>query len=355
MTATIVPVALGERAYDIVIGQGVLAPGSLTECVPSRRAVVVTNTTVAPLWLNTLIAALGDVDHCVHTLPDGEQHKTMDAVLAIIDTALAHGMARDAVFVALGGGVVGDIAGFAAALFMRGVDFIQVPTTLLAQVDSSVGGKTGVNHARGKNLIGAFHQPRRVVIDTDTLGTLPPREFSAGMAEVIKHGTIVDADYFAWLEASLPAIMAQTPDALAETIERSCRIKAGVVARDEREQGVRALLNFGHTFGHAVEACTGYTEFLHGEAVAIGMRLAAAMSGLAESSQQRLVRLLEGAGLPLAAPGLAAADLLDAMAHDKKVLRGQIRLILLRELGEAFVSADYDPERLVAVLERTGG
>lgn len=355
MTATTVPVALGDRAYDIVIGQGVLAPGFLTEYVPSRRAVVVTNTTVAPLWLNTLIAALGDVDHCIHTLADGEQHKTMDAVLAIIDTALAHGMARDTVFVALGGGVVGDITGCAAALFMRGVDFIQVPTTLLAQVDSSVGGKTGVNHARGKNLIGAFHQPQCVVIDTETLGTLPAREFSAGMAEVIKHGAIVDADYFGWLEASLPELMAKTPDTLTRAIERSCQIKASVVARDEREHGVRALLNFGHTFGHAVEACTGYTEFLHGEAVAIGMRLAAAMSGLADTSQRRLMRLLEGAGLPLTAPGLTADDLLQAMGHDKKVLRGQIRLILLRELGDAFVSADYDPKRLFAVLERAGG
>ncbi|MEM9172754.1 MAG: 3-dehydroquinate synthase [Pseudomonadota bacterium] len=349
MTDT-VRVELGHRSYDIVIGEGVLCAGVLDDIIDARRVLVVTNDVVAPLWLERLRSAMPASDVVVHTLRDGEVHKRLDAVASIIDTALDAGLARDCVFVALGGGVVGDITGFAAACYMRGVEFVQVPTTLLAQVDSSVGGKTGVNHPRGKNLIGAFHQPQRVVIDVGTLKTLPAREFSAGMAEVIKHGAISDVDYFTTLERDMDALMRQDSAALTKAIATSCRIKAAVVAQDEREQGLRAILNFGHTFGHAVEACTGYTRFLHGEAVAIGMHLAAQMSDIDDADRVRLKSLLQRANLPVRCDGVSPQSLLEAMGHDKKVLRGTIRLVLLRQLGSAFVTADYDPARLQDVL-----
>jgi 3-dehydroquinate synthase len=257
--------------------------------------------------------------------------------------------------VALGGGVVGDIAGFAAACYMRGVDFIQVPTTLLAQVDSSVGGKTGVNHPGGKNLIGAFHQPRIVLIDTDTLSTLPDREFRAGLAEVIKYGAIVDVAFFDWLEASMPALLARDAGALAHAIRRSCELKAEVVAEDEREAGRRALLNFGHTFGHAIENSMGYGEWLHGEAVAAGMVMAAAMSGIGRDQQDRLRALIEAAGLPAAPPQVGAGKLLDAMQLDKKAKGKRLRFVLLRGLGDAYVTADYDEAALAQTLEGAGG
>ncbi|MEL7297291.1 MAG: 3-dehydroquinate synthase [Pseudomonadota bacterium] len=345
-------VALGERSYDILIGRDLLGDGAaINRVARGRHIVIVSNDVVAPLYLERLQTGLTDLAVQVHILRDGEVHKTPDAMLSIVDAALAAGAGRDALFVALGGGVVGDITGFAAATFMRGVDFLQVPTTLLAQVDSSVGGKTGVNHPSGKNLLGAFHQPKRVLIDIDTLETLPAREFSAGMAEVIKYGAIVDAAFFDWLTANIDALMAREPAVLQKAIYRSCELKAQIVAEDETEQGRRALLNFGHTFGHAVEACTGYQQWLHGEAVAIGMVMAARMSGLPDDQVQRLVDLLVAADLPVAHPDIPANALYAAMGHDKKVAQGRIRLILLESLGEALITADYDDARLMAVLE----
>jgi 3-dehydroquinate synthase len=252
--------------------------------------------------------------------------------------------------IALGGGVVGDIAGYAAASYMRGVNFVQVPTTLLAQVDSSVGGKTGVNHPGGKNLIGAFHQPQCVLIDTDTLGTLPDRELKAGLAEVIKYGAIVDADFFAWLEAHMDALVERDPAALAQAIARSCELKAEVVSDDEREAGRRAILNFGHTFGHAIERCQGYGDWRHGEAVAAGMLMAARLSGLAEGEVDRLRVLTERAGLPIDPPPIAAADMFAAMGLDKKVLADRIRFVLLDDLGSAHVTSEYDKALLDDIL-----
>ncbi|MEM6818290.1 MAG: 3-dehydroquinate synthase [Pseudomonadota bacterium] len=344
-------VALGDRSYPILVGAGLLArAGELLADHVGRDVVLVTNTTVGPLYLQALRDALGERRYAVHELPDGEQHKSLTQVAAIVDTAVRAGFSRDATFVALGGGVVGDMAGFAAAIFMRGVGCVQIPTTLLAQVDSSVGGKTGVNHELGKNLIGAFHQPRCVLIDTQTLDTLPEREFSAGMAEVIKHGAIVDIDYFERLERDIDALMRRDPKALTEAIVHSCRIKAAVVAEDERERGRRAILNFGHTFGHAIEACTAYSRWLHGEAVGLGMQMAAEMSGLDAMSVDRLRNLLTRAGLPSRPGALSAKDMLDAMGHDKKVSAGAITLILLDALGDARVVRDFDQERLHKVL-----
>jgi 3-dehydroquinate synthase len=287
----------------------------------------------------------------VISLPDGEAFKTLETVEDILDTLVENSANRDTTVVALGGGVVGDIAGFAAACYMRGVDFVQVPTTLLAQVDSSVGGKTGVNHASGKNLIGAFHQPRAVLIDTGTLKTLPDRELKAGLAEVIKYGAIVDADFFAWIEDNLEALIARDADALAAAVQRSCELKAEIVAEDERESGRRALLNFGHTFGHAIEHCQGYGEWLHGEAVAAGMVMAAQLSANDTALAGRIETLLKRAGLPTRPPAIAANDLLAAMSLDKKVQGKQLRFVLLRSLGDAFVTSDYDTARLETVLE----
>ena len=345
-------VALADRSYDIHIGQGLLREHAcFADVMTSDTVVVVSNDVVAPLYLDTLQVALSDYRMITHLLPDGERHKTPASMLAVIDTALAGGAARDTTFIALGGGVVGDMTGFAAACFMRGVPYVQVPTTLLAQVDSSVGGKTGVNHAAGKNLIGAFHQPVRVVIGLDSLATLPPREFAAGLAEVIKYGAIVDREFFDWLEENMPRLVAREPAALRHAVRRSCELKAAVVAADEREQGKRALLNFGLTFGHAIEAGSGYTQWVHGEAVAIGMKLAAQMSGIDVDDCRRLESLLSAAGLPTETDAHRADDLLAAMGHDKKVLAGRIRLVLLESLGSAYVTADYDSARLRQVLE----
>ena len=347
-------VELGERSYPIFIGSGLLGGGfDLSAHVRGPDCLVVTNETVEPLYLDALVANLTGKQVRVISLPDGEAYKTLETVEDILDTLVENSANRDTTVVALGGGVVGDIAGFAAACYMRGVDFIQVPTTLLAQVDSSVGGKTGVNHASGKNLIGAFHQPRAVLIDTDTLKTLPDRELKAGLAEVIKYGAIVDADFFAWIEDNLEALIARDVEALAAAIQRSCELKAAIVAEDERESGRRAILNFGHTFGHAIEHCQGYGEWLHGEAVAAGMVMAAQLSAEDAAMAVRIETLLQRAGLPTQPPSIAATDFMAAMGMDKKVQQKQLRFVLLRTLGDAFVSSDYDSARLETVLEAT--
>jgi len=353
--STSITVELNERSYPIFIGDGLLGGGfDLGRHLRGPDCLVVSNDTVAPLYLQALAADLADRRVDSIRLPDGEQYKTLATVERILDRLIAGGAHRDTTLVALGGGVVGDITGFAAACYMRGVDFVQVPTTLLAQVDSSVGGKTGVNHALGKNLIGAFHQPRAVLIDTDTLRTLPDRELRAGLAEVIKYGAIMDAALFAWLEEHIDALLSREPGALAHAIRRCCELKADVVAADEREAGRRAILNFGHTFGHAIERCQGYGEWLHGEAVAAGMVMAARLSGVAATELARLAALLDRAGLPTAPPAIGAGEMLAAMGMDKKVQQKRLRFVLLNALGDAFVTSDYDSERLDRVLEAAG-
>ncbi len=351
MTAQTLTVDLGDRSYPIVIGSGLLGGGyDLSAHLAGNDCLVVTNTTVASLYLDKLRACLGEARAHVIELPDGEEHKTVATVEAILDKLVDIKAARDVTVVALGGGVVGDIAGFAAACYMRGVGFIQVPTTLLAQVDSSVGGKTGVNHPGGKNLVGAFHQPRVVLIDTDTLMTLDDRELSAGAAEVIKYGAIVDIEFMGWLEGNMASLMAREPTALAYAIRRSCEIKAQIVAEDEREAGKRALLNFGHTFGHAIEHSLGYGEWLHGEAVAAGMLMAATMSGIESQEQDRLRALVASAGLPEAPPPVGGEALRAAMLMDKKVQANRMRFILLHSLGDAYVTSDYDDAALDSAL-----
>lgn len=344
-------VDLGDRSYPIVIGRGLLDGNfDLNAFVRGSDCLVVSNETVAPLYYEKLCANLAGCDVNGINLPDGESFKTIATMRSILDRLVELRANRDIAVIALGGGVVGDIAGFAAACYMRGVDFIQVPTTLLAQVDSSVGGKTGVNHAQGKNLIGAFHQPRVVLIDTNTLDTLPDRELAAGLAEVIKYGAICDAEFFAWLEANMTNLLARDPDALEQAIRRSCELKAEVVAEDEREAGRRAILNFGHTFGHAIEHCHGYGEWLHGEAVAAGMIMAARLSGLPADDVDRLAALVAAAGLPTEPPAIAADAWLDAMGMDKKVQAKQLRFVLLDAIGESRVSSEYDGSRLNEIL-----
>jgi len=352
-----IDVALGKRRYPIRIGAGLLDEGRWRGALRGRHALVVTDDRVAPLYLARVERALGALTHDSIVLPAGEASKTLEHTARVLDALAGLGASRDAAVIALGGGVVGDLAGFAAATWMRGVDFVQLPTTLLAMVDSSVGGKTGVNIAAGKNLVGAFHQPRAVFIDTATLATLPGREYAAGLAEVVKYGAIGDADFFAWLEANADALEARDGDALAEAIGFSCRYKAGVVARDEREQGERALLNFGHTFGHALEAERGYGDLLHGEAVAIGMVLAAKLSaalGRAPAEDaDRLARLLSRFGLPVAPPRADADALLARMRLDKKNVSGRLRLILWRGIGKAEIVPDIDEapvRRLLATV-----
>ena len=346
MTSTLT-VELGDRSYPIVIGQGLLGGAfDLAGFVRGSDCLVVTNETVVPLYLDSLLQNLeGKTAHSI-ALPDGEAYKTVATMQSILDELVRAGANRDTTVLALGGGVVGDIAGFAAACYMRGVAFVQVPTTLLAQVDSSVGGKTGVNHEKGKNLVGAFHQPQVVLIDTDTLSTLPDRELRAGIAEVIKYGAICDAEFFAWLEDNMQALLARDPQALAHAIQRSCELKAEVVAEDEREAGRRAILNFGHTFGHAIEHCQGYGEWLHGEAVAAGMIMAARLSGIAGTDIDRLRQLVAAAGLPVEPPAIAADDWMAAMGMDKKVKGKQLRFVLLDAIGSSRVSGDYDQRRL---------
>jgi 3-dehydroquinate synthase len=349
-------VELGERGYPIHIGAGLIGrPGLLAPYIRGRQVLVVSNETVAPLYLERLRPSLAGFDAAELILPDGEQYKTLEYADRIFSALLERRFERSCTLLALGGGVIGDLTGFAAACYQRGVDFIQVPTTLLAQVDSSVGGKTGVNHARGKNMIGAFWQPRCVVADTDTLNTLPDRELSAGLAEVIKYGLIRDAEFFAWLEAHMGALLARDPQALALAIERSCRSKAEVVAADEHEGGVRALLNLGHTFGHAIETGMGYGAWLHGEAVGVGMCLAAEMSvrlgWLTQAECTRAVRLIGRARLPTAPPqGMTRERFLELMAVDKKVQAGRLRLVLLKAIGAAVVTAEFDAGALEGTL-----
>ena len=346
-----ISVNLGDRSYPIVIGSGLLGGGfELSRYITGPTCLVVTNETIAPLYQQPLLDSLHDREARTLSLPDGEQHKTLDTLNRVFDQLTDAGFSRDTTLIALGGGVIGDITGFAAACYMRGVDFIQVPTTLLAQVDSSVGGKTGVNHEAGKNLIGAFHQPRMVMIDTNTLSTLPARELRAGLAEVIKYGAIADEGFFGWLEQNMPLLLEKDPSALAHAIRRSCELKADVVSDDEREAGRRAILNFGHTFGHAIERLQGYGDWLHGEAVAAGMVMAAELSGLPAADIRRLRALIEAAGLPVSPPDLDAAAMREAMGMDKKVLGGKLRFVLLESLGNAVVSSDYDDARLAGVL-----
>ena len=349
-------VALGSRSYPIHIGPGLLGePGGLAPWLAGRQVMIVTNETVAPLYLERCRKALpDDVELRELVLPDGEATKNLEHVSRIWDALLEAGFNRRCTLVALGGGVIGDMVGFAAACYQRGVAFIQVPTTLLAQVDSSVGGKTGVNHPLGKNMIGAFWQPRAVLIDTDTLATLPPRELSAGLAEVIKYGLIRDAKFLAWLEQALPALRDLAPAALAHAIQRSCALKAEIVAEDETEQGVRALLNLGHTFGHAIEAHQGYGNWLHGEAVGTGMLMAAELSArlgwLTTDDVERVRAILRAAGLPLEAPAeMGVDDFLSRMRLDKKNVDSRMRLVLLRALGDACVD-DATPEVTLATL-----
>jgi 3-dehydroquinate synthase len=349
-------VELGSRSYPILIGSGLLGrAGLLDEWLRRRDVLVLTNETLAQVYLDPVRALLQGSRMATHVLPDGEQHKTLATVERILDTLAAQRFARDGVLLALGGGVVGDIGGFAAAIYQRGIDFIQVPTTLLSQVDSSVGGKTGVNHPAGKNLIGAFHQPICVLADTDTLQTLPDRELSAGLAEIVKYGMLADVGLFDWLERHGEQLLRREPAALHHVIRRSCEIKAGVVGADERERGLRALLNLGHTFGHAIERCAGYGTWLHGEAVAAGLAMAAEFSrrlGWIDAGDVRRVRtLLERLQLPAAPPRIDPGQFLAAMGMDKKVLAGQIRLVLLKSIGQAVVVADYPADELKAMLE----
>ncbi|WP_305856205.1 3-dehydroquinate synthase [Balneatrix alpica] len=351
-------VDLGDRSYPIHIGENLLdQPELLREHIRSHQVLVVTNTTVAPLYLAKVQAALQGLQVDTVVLPDGEAYKDLAHLNLIFDELLAKAHNRTTTLIALGGGVVGDMTGFAAASYQRGVDFIQIPTTLLSQVDSSVGGKTGVNHPLGKNMIGAFYQPKLVLADIAVLSTLPERELSAGLAEVIKYGLITDIAFLAWLEQNMPALRQGAADALEYAIYRSCQIKADIVAADEREGGVRALLNLGHTFGHAIEAHQGYGNWLHGEAVAAGTMLAAKMSArlgwLSEAEVQRVAAVLDAAGLPTESPeDMDAEAFLRWMAVDKKVLHGKLRLVLLEGLGNGVVSADYAPEALLETLAK---
>jgi len=355
-----VHVDLQERSYPIYIGSGLIdQPELLSRHIAGGNVLVVTNETVAPLYGERLGHSLQGYRTETVILPDGEQHKTLATADRVFDRLLAARMDRQTTVIALGGGVVGDLAGFVAATFQRGVHFIQVPTTLLALVDSSVGGKTAVNHPRGKNMIGAFHQPRCVIADVDTLHTLPDRELRAGLAEVIKYGLIDDYAFFQWLERNLQKLLERDGEALMYAVEQSCRNKAHVVAADELEAGQRALLNLGHTFGHAIETATGYTEWLHGEAVAAGMCMAAHMSRelgwINDSALARATTLIESAGLPTRPPALPAARFMELMSIDKKAQSGRIRLVLLQGLGHAVVTGDFPAEALQRTLAHFSG
>ena len=356
-----VRIELEPRSYDIHIGRGLIDDPAVFGGLPrASTAVIVTNETVAPHYAGRLAASLAP--HVKSTLQvvlhDGEAHKDWPALNHIFDAMLGAGCDRRSMLFALGGGVVGDLTGFAAACYMRGVPYVQVPTTLLAQVDSSVGGKTAINHPRGKNMIGAFHQPVRVVADLATLDTLPQRELIAGLAEVIKYGPIADATFMSWIDDHLDALLARDPQALAQAVRRSCEIKAWVVGQDERESGLRAILNFGHTFGHAIEAGVGYGEWLHGEAVGCGMVLAGELSArlglIAPADARRIERLVERAGLPARAPALGADRYLELMRLDKKAEAGEIRFVVLEAMGRAAIRGA--PDALVAsVITERGG
>jgi 3-dehydroquinate synthase len=348
-----VPITLGDRSYQVHIGPGLLAAERCWMRLPkATSAAIVTNECVGPLYAARLERRLDALYQriLVVTLPDGEQHKDWQTLNLIFDRLLAEGCDRKTVLFALGGGVIGDMTGFAAACYMRGVPFVQVPTTLLAQVDSSVGGKTAINHPLGKNMIGAFYQPVRVICDLDTLDTLPQRELSAGLAEVIKYGPIYDADFLDWIEHNLDALLARDKGALAHAVRRSCEIKAAVVSQDERESGLRAILNFGHTFGHAIEAGLGYGTWLHGEAVGCGMVMASELSArlglMPPSFVDRMRRLIERAGLPVTGPALGAERYLELMRVDKKAEGGDIRYVVIESLGRAAMRPA--PDALVA-------
>lgn len=350
-------VALGDRSYPIHVGPGLLAkPELITERLPQDKVAIVTNATLAPLYLASLSRTLEarGVGVVSVVLPDGESYKTWETLNRILDALIDNRCERKTTLLALGGGVIGDLAGFAAAVYQRGVPYIQIPTTLLAQVDSAVGGKTAINHPHGKNMIGAFYQPLAVIADTDTLATLPERELAAGVAEVIKYGLIRDAAFFDWLEDNVERLMARQPEALAHAIERSCRIKADIVALDEREAGLRALLNYGHTFGHAIEAGLNFGVWLHGEAVAAGMVIGASLSQrmglIAPHDVARIIDLLKRARLPVVAPDFGVDRYLELMGHDKKVESGRIRFVLLKRIGEAFVTNDVPSAALDEVL-----
>ncbi|MDH3902794.1 MAG: 3-dehydroquinate synthase [Xanthomonadales bacterium] len=352
-----VKIDLAERSYLVTIGSGLLSDvNSVFEMPGGSTVLIVTNETVAPLYLYKLAASLTGVNVHSLILPDGESFKTSEFWSQIIDKLIAIGGTRDTTIITLGGGVVGDLGGFAAASYMRGINFIQMPTSLLAQVDASVGGKTGFNHPRGKNLIGAFHQPVAVVVDIDTLETLPAREFSAGLSEVVKIAAIRDKEFLTWLEDNGPAIMAREPAALTGMISRSIANKADVVAEDEREAGVRALLNFGHSFGHALETLTHYRTYLHGEAVAIGMMVASRLSelrGLCEAGfSDRLGKLLQSFNLPLELPAaMDPDDIIDTMKLDKKVIAGSTRLILVKSAGHGIIDSTSDISEIAAAIK----
>ncbi len=354
----ILTVDLGTRSYPIIIGQKLLGQSAwVTPYIKGQQVLIVTNETVAPLYLEKVLPAFADFQVNSVILPDGEEYKTLEVTNRVFDVLLEHRFDRQSTLIALGGGVIGDITGFAAACYQRGVAFIQIPTTLLAQVDSSVGGKTGVNHPLGKNMIGAFYQPQSVVIDTDTLSTLENRQLSAGLAEVVKYALINDPEFFEWLEQQAEKLLAREPTALNFAIARCCQNKAHIVAQDERESGIRALLNLGHTFGHAIETGAGYGYYLHGEAVAIGLRLSAQFSSqlgwLPEDTVQRVVALLQKMNLPTTIPyHLTVQQLLDLMKVDKKVKKGKIRLILLKAIGKAQVTEDYPSVLLEQILSQ---
>ena len=350
-------VELGERSYPIYIGDDLLGQSALLQKhIAGKSALIVSNETVAPLYLAKVSAMLSGIRHENVILPDGEQYKNLDVLNRIYDACLGNRLDRNTTIIALGGGVVGDMAGFAAASYQRGVNLVQIPTTLLSQVDSSVGGKTGVNHALGKNMIGAFYQPRAVIADTSTLNTLPDRELSAGLAEVIKVGLIRERTFFNWLDQNLDALLRRDPEALSHAIEVSCQVKADVVAADERESGQRALLNLGHTFGHAIENVMGYGNWLHGEAVGAGMCMAARMSqalGWLDAAQtDAIIRQIKYARLPVNAPAEVSIEkFLELMSVDKKVLDGVLRLVLLKNIGEAVVTDDYTSEQLKMAIQ----
>jgi 3-dehydroquinate synthase len=366
LTAQTLTVELGDRSYPIHVGD--LGVGDATQLVhllepliAGQQVAIITNETVAPLYLQPVLSALGQRQVDVYQLPDGEAFKTLESYEAVTTFLLNARHNRSTCLVALGGGVVGDLCGFVAATFQRGVDFIQIPTTLLAQVDSSVGGKTAVNHPAGKNMIGAFYQPKAVLADTSVLATLPPREYAAGLAEVVKYGVIDDPEFFAWLENNLEGLLARSPEILQQVILRSCASKAKVVSEDERESGRRAILNYGHTFGHAIEKLAGYGQWLHGEAVSIGMVMAARLSilhcGLAESDAARLESLLDGLGLPttLGEHDLSVDGMVEAMGMDKKVSDGRLKFVLAQNLGDVVICDDVGLDVLVGVLREQMG
>jgi 3-dehydroquinate synthase len=351
-------VELAERSYPIFIGLDLInQPDLIKPYVTGTQVLIVSNTTVAPLYLERVEKLFADYEVKVVVLPDGEEHKNLTVLNKIFDVAIANKFDRKCTFVALGGGVIGDMTGYAAASFQRGVSFIQIPTTLLAQVDSSVGGKTGVNHPLGKNMIGAFHQPTCVLIDSNVLKTLEDRQLSAGLAEVIKYGLIGDYDFFEWLEKNIPALLDRESEALAEAIERSCQNKADIVAKDEKENDMRALFNLGHTFGHAIEAGMGYGSWLHGEGVSAGTMQAAYLSkllgNLTENDFERIIAIFQQANLPVLPPSKAEMSnekYLDLMAGDKKVQAGVIRLVLLKTIGQAYVTGEYPQANLIETL-----